>query len=149
MSRTRPIDPQAPITPKNPDLTTTQGVLIGDCVHYECLALKGIHDAMQQQLAKGDSKAAIASAEILLDRLKSSWLADALGELNEYFRDDESNVRHDMVQTLRDIARMLDGEFGEGLEPGSYTRDPDEYHDLLKQAKKQAKAGKRSLYVTM
>ncbi|RKQ96414.1 hypothetical protein [Maricaulis maris] len=144
---TRPIDPQAPITPKNPDLTTTQGALIGDCVHYECLALKAIHEAMNQQLAKGDSKAAIVSAEILLDRLKSSWLADALGELNEYFRADDNSVRLDMVQTLRDIARMLDGEFGEGMEPNGWARDPDEYHKLLKQAKKQAESGKRKLYV--
>jgi len=147
MSRTRSIDPLTPITLKNPDLTTTQGALIGDCVHYECLALKAIHDAMNQQLDKGDSKAAIATAEILLDRLKASWLGNALDELNEYFRADDDSVRLDMVQTLRDIARMLDGEFGGGMEPGSYTRDPDEYHKLLKQAKKQAEAGKRKLYV--
>ncbi|WP_323761922.1 hypothetical protein [Maricaulis sp.] len=143
----RSIDPQTPITPKNPDLTTTQGALIGDCVHYECLALKAIHDAMHQQLDKGDSKAAIATAEILLDRLKASWLANALDELTEYFRADDDSIRLDMVQTLRDIARMLDGEFGEGMEPNAWARDPDEYHKLLKQAKKQAESGKRKLYV--
>ncbi len=72
---------------------------------------------------------------------------DSLDELNEYFRADDDSVRLDMVQTLRDIARMLDGEFGEGMEPNGWARDPDEYHKLLKQAKKQAKAGKRKLYV--
>ena len=142
---TRPNDPETPINLKNPDLTTTQGALVGDCVHYECLALKAIQDAMNQQLARGDSKGAIATAEILLDRLKDSWLSQALDELEEYFRDDDFGVRFDMVQTLRDIARMMDGEFGGGLEPSAWTRDSDTYHELLKDAKAQAEAGKRKL----
>ena len=33
------------------------------------------------------------------------------------------------------------------MEPNGWARDPDAYHKLLKQAKNQAKAGKKKLYV--
>lgn len=85
-----------------------------DIAAYEHRAIRTIHDAMQQLLAGGQAKAASETAVLLLDRLKSCWLAESLDDFYEFCVDWKTGeLDPQALEHLVHIGRVRDEEFGE------------------------------------
>lgn len=76
-----------------------------EAVTFEIRALRAMHDAMMQQLGDHEGEKAVETANVLLDRLKTSSLTTLLNTAIDCM----DEVRDNSGLTLDDLLRQLRG----------------------------------------